>query len=435
MRPGARLAAAIEILESIAAGDSAAETAVTAYCRARRFIGSKDRRFIADLVFDLLRHRARLEARIKGTDGDPSSARALLLTHLIVGQTHAPADLPALFAEQPYGPGALRGEEEALLAALARQPDEESDLEDWVRYECPEWLLPRLQAAFGSAWRDELAALLRPAPLDLRVNGLKATRDEVRARLAEAGIETEDCALAPLGLRVVGRTRAVEATAAYRAGLVEVQDESSQLAALLCDARPGMTVLDFCAGAGGKALALAAAMGNQGRLVMYDSDPKRLRRSHARLERAGVAIDSLVTARADLAAAGPFDRVLIDAPCSGSGRWRRSVDARWRLTQAALQGLQRSQARLLDEAADLVRPGGRLIYATCSFLPAENGEQLDAFLARRPDFAAVSLVPLWAETIGGDAPFDPAARSFLLTPARHGTDGFYLAVLQREATV
>ena len=224
------------------------------------------------------------------------------------------------------------------------------------------------------------------------------------------------------------------ATRAFRDGLVEVQDEASQLAALLVEARPEMAVADLCAGAGGKALALAAAMGNRGRLVALDSEAARLERARPRLARAGVTCHALQTLSGDdgpwlSAEAAGFDRVLVDAPCSGSGAWRRNPDARWRLTPEALAELLETQATLLDRAAALVRPGGRLIYATCSLLAEENGAQIESFLARATDFALKPYGEVWRAAIGSTPP-DRAA-TLTLTPARHGTDGFFVAVLER----
>jgi 16S rRNA (cytosine967-C5)-methyltransferase len=273
-----------------------------------------------------------------------------------------------------------------------------------------------------------------PAPLDIRANLLKTTRESARTALAAEGIETEPTPFSPWGLRVPDR-RPVTATGAFRDGLVEVQDEGSQLIVLLTGARAGMRVADYCAGAGGKTLALAAAMGNRGRITACDVSAKRLEGAVRRLRRAGVDnAERHLLEPGDRWAkrrAGAFDRVLVDAPCTGTGTWRRNPHARLRTGPAELLELLLKQAAILDAAAGLVRPGGgRLVYATCSLLPAEDEEQVRAFLARHPDFSLLPPSVAWAEAGMSEPP--PGEGEFLLTsPARHGTDGFFAAILKR----
>ena len=280
---------------------------------------------------------------------------------------------------------------------------------DAVRLEVPDWLVSRIEPG-------ELRALLEPAALDLRVNLLKATRDEARAALAAEGLNAIPTPHSAWGLRIEGR-RQVTGGAAFRAGLVEIQDEGSQLVAALVDARPGMRVADYCAGAGGKTLALAMTMQNRGALVACDVSAVRLDGAVRRLRRAGVHNverhliepgDKWVKRRA-----GTFDRVLVDAPCTGTGTWRRNPDARLRLAEGDLTELLPKQAAILDRAAPLVRTGGRLVYVTCSLLSEENEDQVSAFLCRHPLYARVDALSL--------------------SPARHGTDGFFAAVLERRA--
>jgi len=310
---------------------------------------------------------------------------------------------------------------------------EHADQPAWVRGNLPEWLVAELEAAFGAALAEELAALNREAPLDLRVNTLKTDRVGALAALAADGLEAAPTPLSPLGLRLSARAT-LPATAAFRDGLVEVQDEGSQLAALLVDVRPGQAVCDLCAGAGGKTLALAAAMANQGRLLACDVEATRLRPMAPRLRRAGVDLveTQVIAAEDDGWPTDPtesFDRVLVDAPCSGSGAWRRNPDARWRLDPETLAGFAPVQDRLLRGAARLVRPGGRLVYVTCSLLPRENADRVAAFLAEHGDFRPVPIGEVWPHAVGG-AP--PADGPFLtLTPARQGTDGFFVAILER----
>jgi len=451
MTPAARIAAVIELVQAIEADPRPAERCVADYLRGRRYIGAKDRRAVADAVFAWLRARARTdwwvaraapagEARGEARDGasggagGAAQARAAVLALLALVEGRAAAEIAALFDGSRYGPAPLSDGEGALVAHLAGRSLDDPAQPDWVRLECPEWLLPAFGAAFGGGRDRELAALIAAAPLDLRVNALKGDREQARAALADEGIEAAPTPLSPWGLRVAGR-RAVTAGAAYRAGLIEPQDEGSQLVALLCDARPGLAVADLCAGGGGKTLALAAAMGNDGRLVALDRDEARLARARARLRRAGAGLAELhgpPDAVWLAAEAGRFDRVLIDAPCSGTGTWRRQPDARWRLTEGDLARYRAAQAALLDDGAGLLRPGGRLVYATCSLLPAENREQIAAFLAAHPDFAVVPAAGAWLAALGAPpaglpSPFE--GEFLTVTPARHGCDGFFAAVL------
>jgi 16S rRNA (cytosine967-C5)-methyltransferase len=258
---------------------------------------------------------------------------------------------------------------------------------------------------------------------------LKGTRDAARAALADEGWEARATPLSPWGLRIDAR-RPVTAGPAFQSGLVEIQDEGSQLVAALTDARPGMRVVDWCAGAGGKTLALAAMMQNRGQIVACDVSASRLEGAVRRLRRAGVTnVERHLVQPGDKWAkrrAGAFDRVLVDAPCSGTGTWRRNPDARHRLTAQDLLELTRKQSSILDAAGKLVRAGGRLIYATCSLLEQENEGQVSAFLIRHPEYALVPIAQAWQ--LAGPA---PQGDTLLLTPARHGTDGFFAAVLER----
>ena len=276
-----------------------------------------------------------------------------------------------------------------------------------------------------------MAALAGAAPVDLRVNALKASRDSAQAALAEAGIAALPTPWSPLGLRLAAPVP-LDTMAPFRDGLIEVQDEGSQLLALVAAAQPGETVIDLCAGAGGKALALAAAMGNEGRILACDVSAARLQRMVPRLRRSGATIIEARPgdARALLAeGADPADLadlVFVDVPCSGTGVWRRAPEDRWRLTQERLDGLVADQRAILAAAASLVRPGGRLVYATCSLLAAENADIVDAFLATGPGFRRGDARAALPVRPAGDGP------DLVLTPHRHGTDGVYAALLLRD---
>jgi 16S rRNA (cytosine967-C5)-methyltransferase len=301
---------------------------------------------------------------------------------------------------------------------------------DWVRLNVQEWLVPHLKEAYGEAWGREIAALDTPPPVDLRVNRLKATPEQARAALKREGIETEPMRFAGDGLRLSKRLSVV-AGEAFHNGLIEIQDEGSQLVAALVDARPGMQVADYCAGAGGKTLAIAAGMNNKGRVVALDVRESRLDRSAQRLRRAGAHNVERRTLSPDnrkwlKRQAGNFDRVLVDVPCTGTGTWRRNPDGRWTLRPEDLAELVPKQADILDAAARLVKPGGALVYATCSVLTDENERQIEAFVGRHPDFEVTPVQDvLPAEGIA----HGPYLR---LSPLRHGTDGFFAARLVRR---
>ena len=434
MRPGARIGAVIEILEELSSNAGSADRIVSAYTRSRRYIGSKDRRAIGDLTYAVLRARLRLIWWQERAGCAEDTARTQILAFLVLSQNQSPSEIAALFGGEGYGPAKLTPEEEALLVALADAALDHPEQPDWVRDEVPAWLHEGLQARFGGDMAAEMSALRQEAEVVLRVNGLKSERSSAQTVLADEGVETRPTEFSPLGLRVEGR-RALQATKAFREGLVEVQDEGSQLIALLCDVRPDMAVADTCAGAGGKTLALADLMKNRGRLVALDVDGARLRRAVPRLERAGagmVELQSMPDANwmADNAAA--FDRVLVDAPCSGCGVWRRQPDARLTLTPDRLAGYEQAQAEALQTAAGLVKFSGRLIYATCSLLPEEDEGQVEAFLENNRDFEQLSMADVWAGVLPEvDCPAD--GPHLLLTPRRHGTDGFFVSVLERIA--
>ncbi|SDF59397.1 16S rRNA (cytosine967-C5)-methyltransferase [Limimonas halophila] len=447
MTPAARIAAVIELLGQIEALQRPADTVVQEYTRARRFMGSKDRRAVMDRVFAALRARARLNwwvARAGGESRDEAERRAetaaagprhLVLAALVLIDGMAPEDVAGLCDGGQYHPGSLEPDERALVDALAGQPLTHAEQPLWVRVEVPAWLIPSFERVFGDHLERELAALNQEAPVDLRVNPLiEPSREAVTAALAEHGMDAAPTPYAPNGVRLAGR-RAVTNSAPFRDGQVEVQDEASQIAAALVGAAPDMAVCDICAGAGGKTLALAGDMDDRGRLVALDIDAERLGRAGPRLARAGAhTVERRVLAdERDPwldANAEAFDRVLVDAPCSGVGAWRRQPDARWKLTQKALANHTDLQDLILDQAAPLVRPGGRLVYATCSLLPEENGDRVAAFRERHPGFVPLPVEHVWAETIGGACP--GSGPDLTLTPARTGTDGFYIAVLERR---
>jgi len=430
MTPAARIAAVIEILESVDGTARPGDEVVTAYFRSRRYIGSKDRRAIAERVFAIERRRARLDWWTNSDD-----KRARVIADLALSDGLAPDGIAALFSGEHYSPAPLSPEEEVLVQRLTGKAIETDEMPLGVRLETPDWLAEKLQATWGEDTAAEMAALNQPAPLDLRVNTLKGKRDDAIARLAEDDIAAEPTPLSPIGLRVESRAN-VMASRAYKDGLVEIQDEASQIAALLTATKADRLTVDLCAGAGGKTLALAAMMKDGGPLIACDTESRRFSRMNPRLERAGV---SNVTRKLIKNLDDPFldslraraERVLVDAPCSGAGAWRRNPNARWKLTPERLDQLIAEQRRILAAAAQLVKPGGRLIYVTCSVLTEENKAQADLFLDSQPQFRALPIADVWKATIGGTAPDTGTYLS--LTPARNGTDGFFVAVFEKAA--
>jgi len=316
-----------------------------------------------------------------------------------------------------------------------------TDAPAFIRGDYPEWLDPQFQQAFGAQAAEEGAALATRAPVDLRVNTLKATRDKVLHALRR--FNAVPTPFSPLGVRIAAgtgpsRSPHVEAEPAHGRGWYEVQDEASQIATLLSGARRKEQVLDLCAGSGGKTLALAAAMENTGQLYAYDSDRMRLRPIFERLKRAGARNAQVLNpgnAEGLVELEGKMDRVIVDAPCTGSGVWRRRPDAKWRLSPQMLEARLAEQRTVLDQVARLVKPGGRLAYITCSVLPPENRGQVDAFIARFPEFSIVPWPELWEQAAFSVAPpqsADGSIETLQMTPRSFGTDGFYVAVLQRR---
>lgn len=367
MTPGARLSAAIDLIDAVLAGEPA-ERALTRWARASRFAGSKDRAAVRDLVFDGLRRRRSL-----GWIAGAETGRGIVLA----GQAAEGAALDTLGLGGRHEPAPLTAAERARLAAPPPYPG------DSVRLDYPDFLDAPLRAALGPAFEASLAAMQARAPLDLRANALRATREEAIAALAAEGIATEAHPLAPHALRVTGTPRGLAASRAYAEGLVEPQDVSSQLVAALCEARPGQTVLDYCAGGGGKTLALAADMGGRGELYAWDANPRRMADLPDRARRAGARVKTL-DAHGLARLKGACDLVLADAPCSGTGAWRRKPEGKWRITPEVLAGFAPLQDEILDAASVCVRPGGALAYATCSILRVENEERAAAFLTRHP---------------------------------------------------
>ena len=428
MKDGGRLAAAIEVLTEVETRHRPVQLALKDWGSAHRFAGSGDRTVIGNLVFDALRNKASLGARMK--DG---SSRAIVLATYCLGWGKGLQALSDILEQDHHAPAALSADE---IACLSQEPD--STPSPFEQADIPEWLWPHFETVFGESAIEEGQALATRAPVDMRTNTLKSDRDKVLKRLAHTGAKATP--LSPVGARIeakpdLGRMPHVQAEEGYRKGWFELQDEASQLAAHLAQAKPGDQVLDFCAGGGGKTLALAASMQNKGQLYAYDADRLRLAPIHERLQRAGVrniqVRDPATSSLDDLV--DQMDLVFIDAPCTGTGVWRRRPDSKWKLAEKALQDRIEDQRRVLESASRYVKPGGRLAYATCSVLREENQAQADWFLEQFPSFQSVSALDIWKTTL-------PDARlpkyvsdrgDILLTPGSTQTDGFFIALFQR----
>ncbi len=370
MTPAARLSAAIEILDQIVA-EAPAERVLTRWGRDNRFAGSKDRAAIRDLVYDTMRRR---RSALCCSGADHETGRALVVGLLL--QTD-PAALD-LFTGEGHDPAPLTETERAAFRTLDYAPAP-------IAGDYPDFLHDELLRSLGDALPGVTEVLKDRAPVDLRVNSLKATVATALAALTADGIEAEPVPQVPGALRVIGNPRRVNGGRAFRGGLVELQDAASQAVAALARVRPGEAVLDLCAGGGGKTLALAAAMAGKGRLVAFDANPRRMRDLPARAGRAGATIR--IAADRDVEGQGPYDLVMVDAPCSGSGAWRRDPAQKWNLRPDDLGRLAEVQNQVLERALSVARPGGRIAYATCSLLACENEDRVAAFLARHPGCA------------------------------------------------
>ncbi len=432
MQLAGQISAAIEILVNVLDQHRPASIALADWGRSHRFAGSRDRSVIGTLVYDALRRRAS-SSWLMGEE----SPRALVLAALRFAWGLDADEISRLCDGVDHAPAPLSEQETRILQNDGARADE---MPDWARADIPEWLFGAFRSAFGGQAVAEGQALAGRAPIDLRVNTLKADRPRLLKALDR--YNPAPTPFSPLGVRIAApgpqqKNPNVEAETAHGRGWFELQDEASQIAMLLSGIEPRQQVLDLCAGSGGKTLGFAALMQNTGQIYAYDSDKARLRPIFERLKRAGARNVQVLPAGevpALEAQAGKMDIVFVDAPCSGSGVWRRRPDAKWRLTQAALAERIEEQRGVLDLAARLVRPGGQLVYATCSVLPEENTTQMHQFLERWPEFQARSWLDAWQASQLGPAPPSACVGDGLqLTPAKHATDGFYVALLRRAA--
>lgn len=427
MRLGGRIQAAAEVLADIEKRKRTAADALKDWGLSHRFAGSGDRAAIGNLVYDTLRKKASLAFFANSTD-----PLALVYALLFRVWSFQPERLKQELAGDKFAPELPSDEtiSEMQTRKLADAPAH-------IQADIPEWCTASFEANFAEDWISEARAFSERPPLDLRVNTLKSTREKVQKQISRSGAVPSQIALN--GLRIKSdkpffRLPNVQAEEAFQKGRFEIQDEGSQIVSSLIFANPGETVLDFCAGAGGKSLALSAVMENKGQVHAYDIDKSRLAPIHERLKRAGTRNVQVHSPGADLSAlVSKMDKVVVDAPCSGSGTWRRRPDAKWRFDIKNLEERLKQQEEVLSEAAPFVKPGGHLIYITCSIFPEENENQVYGFTEDNPEYELVSAGEVWEDLFGYDksSPWSSDMKTVTLTPAATQTDGFFFAVMER----
>jgi len=430
MRLGGRISAAIEVLTDATAQRTPVSLALRDWGKANRFAGSKDRSAIGNYVHDALRRQSSLGFRM----GD-DTPRAIILGAVVLSGGADPQEVADSFEGDKHAPTPITDSEMEHLKGcvpIASAPP-------WIQADVPEWLWPAFETNFGEDAVSEAQALTNRPPLDVRVNTLKSTMDEALAALSELGGVKGDSS--PIGIRFQpregdGRLPNVQIEKIFQTGGVEIQDEGSQIVSLLVNAQPGEQILDYCAGGGGKSLAIAADMKNEGAVHAFDIDKRRLSPLYQRALRAGADIINVVEPPSTNLQPqfGNMDKVLIDAPCSGVGTWRRKPDAKWRLSEENMKTRYKEQRTVLAGAKNFVKPGGLLFYVTCSMLAEENEGQIYPFLEKNPEFTLLSAGEVYEERVGVNAPkpWSEDGCSLTLTPLSTNTDGFYFAVMEKK---
>lgn len=428
MRLGGRLQAAIEVLDDIDTRRRPAGDALRDWGLGHRFAGSGDRAAIGNLVYDCLRQKTSLKY-LAGSEEN----RALVFSLLVNSWGMSEAELREALEGDKFAPELPSVDEFAAMAVR-----DLSDAELHIQADIPEWCIPSFEANFDDEWLEEAKAFTKRPPLDIRVNTLKSTRDKVLKQLGRQ--DAKPTLIALHGIRIesnepFARQPNVQAEESFQKGRFEIQDEGSQIVGDLVFARSGESILDYCAGGGGKTLSLAASMENKGQIHAYDSDKSRLAPIHERLKRAGTRNVQVHAPKSDMSALiGKMDKVVIDAPCTGSGTWRRRPDAKWRFDEKNMETRVEQQEEVLSEAAPFVKPGGHLIYITCSIFPEENENQVYSFTENNPEFEIVSAGEVWQDLFGFEkpAPWSSDMKTITLTPASTNTDGFFFCVMERK---
>ena len=432
MRDGARIQTAIDILERIRDSKIPMDNTMRDYLHHKRYIGSKDRKHIVELVYGIVRATARLGWWLKQAELEDSPRSRVIAFLMLDGMSVH--DVTIRFTGEKYCPAELTEAEKNALPKLEGQKLSSTDMPDAVRVECPEWAEDKLRLIFGDAFAVQMEEMLIPAPMDLRVNTIKLTVEQAQDSLAKDDVETTRTPYSPYGLRASGKPY-MSATKAFHKGFVEIQDEGSQLISYICDVKPGMRVLDFCAGGGGKTLGLAAAMEGKGIIFAMDNDSRRLEKGRRRYKKADIhnvevrSLEDEKNRKWLRRQKDAMDVVLVDAPCSSSGTWRRNPDLRWNWYGPTLEEIISLQAEILERVADKVKIGGRLVYATCSLFAEENEQQIEKFLASHPEYKILPVNDIWPE---GESQCPVSGKFLRLTPKDHRTDGFFTAVLQRS---
>lgn len=441
MTPGARISAAIELMDEISTAWEQPErrpldAIIAYYFRQRRYIGSKDRAAIAEMVYYIVRNKEILSWWVDHLKAQ-YTPRSFILCMLAKHQRLSLGDITHLFNGERFSPAPLDKMEKLCVEEWCKTILLHYQMPLSTKLNFPAWMQPLLESRFGDKLETEMQSLNEEAPVDIRANTLKTNRDALQASLASEGFVMEPTPLSPIGLRMTRRS-AIFTSQAFKLGWFEMQDAASQMVALMVGAKPGEKVVDFCAGAGGKTLALAAEMQNKGQLLAWDTSKKRLEQMPERLKRAGVdnvrlhpienERDAFIKRHKESA-----DRVLADVPCSGSGTWRRNPDLKWRFTMKDLQEMTVLQASILDSASRLVKVGGRLVYATCSLFESENESQIATFLEKKTNFRVVEWPKIWdKEPQPHGGVFVKKGSNYLkVSPHQDGVDGFFAAVLER----
>ncbi len=430
MRDSARIQTAIEILFKMKEANIPMDNVLRDYMRNRRYIGSKDRKYIVELVYDVMRSTARLGwwlGHVKHEDSPRT--RVIAYLRLTGMSTH---DVTIRFVEENHCTGILTLDEEKLIEALEGKDLTHKDMPEAVQAECPEWAEEDLRELFGDDFKSHLEAMLEPAQIDLRVNIIKLSVEQAQDSLAKDDVKTIRTTYAPHGLRCLEKPY-MSATKAFHKGFVEIQDEGSQLIAHICDVKPGMRVMDYCAGGGGKTLGLAAQMEGKGIIFALDNSTRRLEKGRRRYKKADIhnvevrSLEDEKNRKWLRRQKDAIDVVLVDAPCSSSGTWRRNPDLRWNWFGPTLEEITVLQAEILDRVADKVKIGGRLVYATCSLFKSENEDQIESFLKKYLNYKVLNIAENWPE----GTPCPVSGEYLRLNPKDHETDGFFTAVLER----
>jgi len=433
MTPSARLSAVVELLDTIFGTTGRAEQVVGGYFRTRRYAGSKDRRWVSEFLYSVLRRMGEIDWTLEKLGLEQTNRMRAIVATVVLDQQ----DIESVIETNFVGTHALDVPTEEEATALRTLTDiDAAEMPNHVKGNFPSWIVDKLQTQYGDRSLDIMAAYTDRAPVTFRVNSLKATRDDVLKQMTDEGIEVRKTELSPIGIIIENRQN-LAAHSLLKDGILEIQDEAAQVSALLAEAGPGLQVVDYCAGGGGKTLAMGANMANEGQIYALDIEARRMRDVASRCKRANlhivqshVLVDELPEESVLHRLPGKMDIVFVDAPCSGSGSWRRQPEQRWHLTEERLVELQDMQIDILNKASDLVAPGGKLVYATCSILSDENGEQIKRFLADHPEFKVHNASQAWSDAeIGGEM----SGEFMELTPETQGTDGFFTAILLRNA--